>query len=64
MEPTREELIEIIAYALWRGLDLRPKRRSLEDARAWATRVVDHLEACGVTLTRQQARKPHSTTLP
>ena len=64
MEPTREELIEIIAYALWRGLDLRPKRRSLDDARAWATRVVEHLEACGVTWTKSQASKPHSTTLP
>ncbi len=64
MEPTREELIEIIAYSLWRGLDLRPKRRSLDDARAWAARVVDHLEACGVTWSKQPSSKPHSTTLP
>ncbi len=64
MEPSREELIEIIAYALWRGLDLRPKRRSLDDARAWAAKVVDHLEACGVTWGKRPARKPHSTTLP
>jgi hypothetical protein len=63
MEPTREELIEIIAYALWRGLDLRPKKRSLDDARAWAARVVDHLEACGVSWTKRPAMKAHSTTL-
>ncbi len=63
MEPTREELIEIIAHALWRDLDLRPRRRSLADARAWATKVVEHLEACGVTLAKSQASKPHSTTL-
>ena len=34
MEPSREELIEMIAYALWRSLDLRPKKRSLDDARS------------------------------
>ncbi|MDP6369115.1 MAG: hypothetical protein QF615_05845 [Planctomycetota bacterium] len=59
--PGRKELEEIIAYALWRRLDLRPRKRSLDDARIWARAVVSHLELCGVTWGRKPPIKPHST---
>jgi hypothetical protein len=45
MQISKEELIEVIA---WRSLDLRPRERSLDDARLWARRVVEQLELCGI----------------
>ena len=48
MSMDREELTETIAFALWKRMDLRPKKRSLDDARRWAEQVVDHLDLCGV----------------
>lgn len=46
-EIERNALVEMIAYALWRKIDLKPKKRSLDDARVWARHVVAHLELCG-----------------
>ena len=59
--PTREDLIEMIAYALWRSLDLRPRKRSLDDARLWARKVVEHLELCQIEWRQRPARGPHRT---
>ena len=56
--PTREDLIEMIAYALWRSLDLR---RSLDDARLWARKVVEHLELCQIEWRPKPATRPHKT---
>jgi hypothetical protein len=61
MEITKNELIEVIAFALWRSLDLRLRRRSLDDARLWARRVVEHLELCGIEWARRPPVPPHST---
>jgi hypothetical protein len=46
---------------LWRRLDLRPKKRSLDDARIWAAVVVDHLELCGVRWSKSAPKPLHST---
>ncbi|MDA1132965.1 MAG: hypothetical protein O2905_07050 [Proteobacteria bacterium] len=56
----RADLEEMIAYALWRRLDLRPRKRSLDDTRIWARAVADHLELCGVTWSRSPPIRPHS----
>lgn len=58
---SRDELREIIAYALWRSLDLRPQKRSLDDARIWAKHIVDHLELCRVEWKKKPPLGPHST---
>ena len=60
MEMGRKDLEELIAYALWRRLDLRPRTRSLDDARIWARAVVDHLELCGVKWEHGSGAAPHS----
>jgi hypothetical protein len=59
MEVQREELVEIIAFALWRSIDLRPRKRNLDDARVWAREVVKHLELCGIDWTRGPPTPPH-----
>jgi hypothetical protein len=59
---TDDDLREMIAYALWRRLDLRPRKRSLDDARMWAGQVVEHLRLCGVILERKPPLAPHSTS--
>ncbi|WP_207476407.1 hypothetical protein [Arenibaculum pallidiluteum] len=57
---SRDVLIEIIAYALWKHLDLRPRRRSLDDARLWARQVVDHMELSRVEAFQGPPARPHS----
>ena len=57
----RKELESMVAYALWRRLDLRPKKLSLDDARIWAAVVVDHLELCGVRWSKSPPKALHST---
>jgi hypothetical protein len=61
MPVDRDELVEMIAYTLWRKLELRPTRRSLDDARIWAHAVVAHLELCGVKLEQKPPARPHRT---
>ncbi|MFZ1416682.1 MAG: hypothetical protein WAS73_19215 [Defluviicoccus sp.] len=61
MELARQELIELIAFALWRQIDLRPRRRSLDDARWLAEKVVEQLERSGVSWTRDAPPPPHRT---
>lgn len=61
MRVNRDALVEMIAYALWRRLDLRPQRRSLDDARIWAKAVVEHFELCGVVLEQRPSRPLHGT---
>ena len=61
MDLTRHELIELIAFALWRQIDLRPRRRSLDDARLWAEKVVEQLERSGISWTRDAPPPPHRT---
>ena len=53
MEIERDELINMVGYALWRNLSLRPKKRSLEDAKIWATKIVEHLEQCRIEFHRK-----------
>ena len=50
----------MITYALWRHFKLRPKRRSIDEHRPYAKRVVEHLELCGVELEKREPREPHS----
>ena len=57
----RTDLESMVAYALWRRPDLRPKKRSLDDARIWATVVVDHLELCGVRWSKSAPKPLHTT---
>ena len=61
MTLARQELIELIAFALWRQIDLRPRRRSLDDARLWAEKVVEQLERSGVSWTRDAPAPSHRT---
>lgn len=61
MQTDRDALVEMIAYALWRKMDLKPKKRSLDDARVWARHVVAHLELCGVEWARKPPKPPPST---
>ena len=60
MQMDRKRLIETIAYAMWQRMDLRPKKRSLDDARAWADKVVDHMELCGIECHQRPPKTPHS----
>jgi hypothetical protein len=64
MQISKNELIEVVAFVLWRSLDLRPRKRSLDDARLWARRVVEHLELCGIEWARRPPAPPHSTPQP
>jgi hypothetical protein len=57
----RTDLESMVAYALWRRPDLRPKKRSLDDARIWATVVVGHLELCGVRWSKPAPKPLHTT---
>ncbi len=61
MDLAREELIDVIAYALWRSLDLRPRNRDLLDCQVWATKVVDHLERSGIEWSKKPPIAGHST---
>ena len=61
MEMDRKRLIETIAYALWKRMDLRPKKRSLADARIWAGKVVEHMDLCGIECRQRPSKPPHSS---
>lgn len=56
-----DELIQAIAYALWRNYHLRMKQRRLDDAGLWAGAVAEHLRRCGWTVVRPAPRDGHRT---
>lgn len=60
MKVSRDDLLQVITYALWRHFKFRQKRRSVEEHRPYANRVVEHLEMCGVELEKREQRKLHS----
>ena len=60
MKLARDDLIQMITYALWRHFKFRPKSRSIDDHRPYAGKVVEHLEMCGVELRKKEPRKAHS----
>ena len=43
----------MIAFALWRNRQLRPKGHDPDDYRLWAQRVVEHLELCRVRWSKE-----------
>ena len=55
----QEELVDIIAFALWRNARLRPRKPTLEETRIWARAVVEHMACCGVECTRKPPSKLH-----
>jgi hypothetical protein len=61
MPMDRKRLVETIAYALWQRMDLRPKKRSLNDARIWAGQVVEHMDLCGIECHQRPPKPPHSS---
>lgn len=61
MQMDRKRLVETIAYALWRRMDLRPKKRNLDDARIWAGQVVEHMDLCGIECRQRPPKPSHSS---
>jgi hypothetical protein len=61
MQVTRDELVEIIAYAVWRSSHLRPRRRDLDEARLWAAEIVRQLELCRIEWSRRPPPPPPAT---
>ena len=60
--PDRDELGEMIAYALWQTRRLlRPKGTGPDAYRRWARYVVEHLELCRVRWSRLPPVPPDST---
>jgi hypothetical protein len=61
MDPVpADHLAETIAYAIWRNISLRPRRRSLDDARILAQAIVEHIERCGIECRRRPPARWHS----
>jgi hypothetical protein len=56
----RNEVTDMIAYALWRHWKLRPPERDLSATRRWARCATDHLDLCGIEWTRKPPAKYHS----
>jgi len=61
MTPAQEELVDIIAYALWRNAHLRPRKPTLDETRIWARAVVEHMACCGVECSTKPSAKLHHT---
>ena len=57
----KDDISDMIAYALWRNWKLRPAKRDLAATREWAKRVTAHLELCGVEWSRKPPNQPHGT---
>lgn len=65
MEPVDDHrLTEAIAHALWKNHQMRPRRKSLDEARFYAGFVVDHLRRCGMMVIRHSTPNLHSTPEP
>ena len=56
----RDDVTDMIAYALWRHWKLRPSRRDLAATRQWAAYATDHLKLCGIEWIRRPPDKSHS----
>ncbi len=56
----RDDITDMIAYALWRHWKLRPPKRNLSATRRWARYATAHLDLCGIEWTRKPPAKSHS----
>ncbi len=56
----RDDVTDMIAYALWRHWKLRPAKRDLSATRRWARYATAHLDLCGIEWTRKPPAKCHS----
>lgn len=61
MTLSKDELIDLVAFALWHHRQLRPRHESLAELRLWARVVVEHLETAGVVWSRRPSPPPHRT---
>ena len=62
MEPEPDELVDMIAYALWRHWKLRPARRDLAAMRVLAQQVVEHLALCRIEWRQKPPGPRHGTS--
>ncbi len=56
----RDDVTDMIAYALWRHWKLRPPERDLSATRRWARYATAHLDLCGIEWIRKPPAKCHS----
>jgi hypothetical protein len=56
----RDDITDMIAYALWRHWKQRPPKRDLSATRRWAMYVTAHLDLCGIDWTQKPPDKCHS----
>ena len=56
----RNDVTDMIAYALWRHWKQRPPKRDLAATRRWATYATAHLELCGIEWRQKPPAKYHS----
>ena len=56
----RDEITDMIAYALWLHWKQRPTRRDLSATRRWARYATAHLELCGMEWSRKPPARGHS----
>jgi hypothetical protein len=56
----RDDVTDMIAYALWRHWQQRPPKRDLSATRRWARYATAHLDLCGIEWTQKPPPDSHS----
>ena len=56
----RDDITDMIAYALWRHWKQRPPKRDLSATRRWARYATAHLDLCGIEWTQKPPADSHS----